>query len=168
MKARSEPGAAMLAAIDGRVEMRLPMEGKQPQPKLIVERFVEVRPGGCETAPDASLENTYWKLARLGGAPVEVFERQREARLLLQPSQHRLAGSGGCNRLQGSYRLEVDTVSFGQVAATLMACRDGMEQERKFLDALARVGRWAITGERLELLDASGVLLAQFDSVYLR
>lgn len=59
-------------------------------------------------------------------------------------------------------------MSFGQVAATLMACRDGMEQERKFLDALARVGRWAITGERLELLDASGVLLAQFGSVYLR
>jgi hypothetical protein len=43
-----------------------------------------------------------------------------------------------------------------------------MEQERTFLEALARVGRWAVTGERLELFDAPGVLLAQFDSVYLR
>jgi putative lipoprotein len=119
-------------------------------------------------ASDASLENTYWKLVQLNGAPVEVFERQREAHLILQPAQHRLAGSGGCNRLQGSYRLEANKLSFGQVAATHMACRQGMEQERKFLDTLARVGRWAITGERLELFDASGVLLAQFDSVYLR
>lgn len=49
-----------------------------------------------------------------------------------------------------------------------MACIHGMEQERKILDALAPVGRWAITGERLELLDGSGVLLAPFDSVSLR
>jgi len=168
LSARRQPGAAVLAIVDGRFEMRLPMEGDQPQPTLVIERFVEVRPGGCETASDASLENTYWKLVQLDGAPVEVFERQREAHLILQPAQRRITGSGGCNRFQGSYRLEANKLSFGQVAATLMACTHGMEQERKFLDALARVGRWAVTGERLELFDASGAPLAQFDSVYLR
>ena len=168
LKARSQPGAAMLAVIDGRVEMRLPMEGDQPQPTLVIERFVEVRPGDCDTASDASLENTYWKLVQLGGTPVEVFERQREAHLILQPAQRRITGSGGCNRFQGSYRLEANKLSFGQVAATLMECRHGMEQERKFLDVLGRVGRWVVTGERLELFDASGAPLAQFDSVYLR
>jgi putative lipoprotein len=117
---------------------------------------------------DASLENTYWKLVQLGGEPVETFENQREAHFVLHPDQHRVAGSGGCNGLQGSYRLEAHALSFGQVAATRMASRQGMEQERNFLDALARVSRWKITGERLELFDASGALLAQLDSVYLR
>lgn len=167
-RTRTQPGAAVLAEVDGRVEMRLPMEGGQPKPTLLIERFIQVRPGGCETASDASLENTYWKLVQLNGTPVELFERQREAHLILQPAQHRVMGSGGCNCLQGSYRLDANKLSFGQVAATLMACRDGMEQERKFLAALPRVGHWAVTGERLELFDASGVLLTQFDSVYLR
>jgi hypothetical protein len=42
-----------------------------------------------------------------------------------------------------------------------------MEQERAFHDALTRVDRWAIVGEQLELFDAGGASVAQFESRYM-
>jgi heat shock protein HslJ len=50
----------------------------------------------------------------------------------------------------------------------MMACRDGMEQERALLDTLALVSRWRIDGQRLLLLDERGTPLLLFDAVYLR
>jgi len=43
-----------------------------------------------------------------------------------------------------------------------------MEQEQAFLDVLAAAARWRIDVEQLELLDAQGLPLARFESVYLR
>ena len=38
-KSRATPGGALLATVDGRIAMRMPMEGSGPRPTLIVERF---------------------------------------------------------------------------------------------------------------------------------
>ena len=125
----------------------------------------------CAAPPTgpASLENTYWKLTALRGRAVAPpAERQREAHLILQPAQRRVVGSGGCNRLSGSYTLDGERLAFGRTAGTMMACRDGMDQERALLDTLAQVARWRIDGQRLMLLDERGAPLLQFDAVYLR
>jgi uncharacterized lipoprotein YbaY/heat shock protein HslJ len=170
LKARSSPGAPVLAAVEGRVETREPMEGPA-RPTLIVERFVEILPGaGCEAlAGRATLENTYWRLASLRGRPVPPVEnQQREPHLILQPAQKRVAGSGGCNRLMGSYALEGARLSFSQMAGTMMACPQGMETERALLDGLATVARWQIDSQRLELLDAQGDIVAEFEARYLK
>lgn len=50
----------------------------------------------------------------------------------------------------------------------MMACRDGMQQERAFLDTLAVVVRWRVDGQRLALLDERGTVVLQFEAVYLR
>jgi heat shock protein HslJ len=115
----------------------------------------------------ASFENTYWKLVALRGKPVEVAQQQREPHLILQPAQKRMAGSGGCNRLAGSYTLDDDRVSFGRVASTRMACAQGMEQESAFLDALSAIKRWRVEGQHLDLMDERGEVIAQFESRYL-
>lgn len=48
LAARSEPGAAMLVTVEGRVEARPPVEGSGPmRPVLIVERFVGISAGPC-------------------------------------------------------------------------------------------------------------------------
>jgi uncharacterized lipoprotein YbaY/heat shock protein HslJ len=170
LKTRSSPGASVLAAVEGRVELREPMEGPA-RPTLIVERFVEILPGdGCEAlAGRATLENTYWKLASLRGRPVPpVANQQREPHLILQPAQKRVAGSGGCNRLMGSYTLEGERLSFSQMAGTRMACPQGMDTERAFLDGLAAAARWQIDSQRLELLDAQGDVVAEFEARYLK
>jgi heat shock protein HslJ len=137
---------------------------------LIVDRYVAVAAGEDCSGPvvEAMLENTYWKLVGLRGAPVAAAAQQTEPHLVLQPDQKRVAGSGGCNRLTGSYTLDGERLIFGRMAGTMMACTDGMAQERAFLDTLAKVARWRITGQRLELYDATGASLARFESRYLR
>ena len=168
---RSAPGAPALATVDARMVMRAVEDGGTPRPVLQVERFVAITAqAACEvpSSSAASLENTYWKLVTLRGQPVVVADRQREPHLILQPEQHRVAGSGGCNRIAGGYTLAGDRLTFGRTAGTMMACRDGMEQERTFLDALGAVARWRIDGQRLELVDSRGDVLARFEAVVLR
>jgi heat shock protein HslJ len=112
----------------------------------------------------ASLENTYWKLVRLGKAPIHAASQQQVPHLSLNSESRRVTGSGGCNRVTGSYQLKGDQLTFSQMAGTMMACAKGMDTEKAFLDMLQRVGRWKITGQQLELLDASGYTLARFEA----
>ena len=131
-------------------------------------------PGGPARAdappkPDRSLVNTYWKLVDLRGAPVVVTPNQREPHLILQIEANRVVGSGGCNRLSGTYTLNGDFVGFGGMAATRMACPGGgMEQEAAFLQTLGDVKSWRVRGDDLALLDASNATLLKFVAVDLR
>ncbi len=59
-------------------------------------------------------------------------------------------------------------MSFRDLAATLKACRKGMEQETRFLETLDKVQAYRIDSSRLELLDAVGAVLARFEAVDLR
>jgi putative lipoprotein len=116
----------------------------------------------------APLENTYWKLTQLGSAWIAAAPQQREAHFILHPANRSVSGSGGCNRLTGSYELTGNRISFRKVASTMMACVDGMDMELPFLKALGRVNQWTIAGQQLELFDAAGTMLARFEAVYLR
>jgi putative lipoprotein len=126
------------------------------------------RIGGVNQAGDAPLENTYWKLVRLGDGPVIAAEKQREPYLMFHPASKRVSGSGGCNRLSGSYESDGNRLKLGQTAGTLMACPTGMETEKKFLETLGQTGRVRIKGQHLELLDAAGNVVADFEAVHLR
>lgn len=128
-------------------------------------RLVVAR-GGVSDAP---LRNTYWKLVRLDGQPVTVGARQREPHLILSGQGERVSGSGGCNRLMGAYTLDGEKLGFARLASTMMACLgDGMAQEQRFLQALARVAGYSIRGEQLVMLDAAGQPVASFEAVALR
>lgn len=166
---RREPGAPLLATLDGRIVERVVMEGL-PRPSLLVERFEGTWPGetcGPQFATE-SLENIYWKLVRLGGEPVKAEPNQREPHIILRTHGQRVSGSGGCNRLLGGYRIDGNRIAFGKFAATLMACPAGMEQEQAFLDALGAAARWRVLGSHLELLDSGGAILARLEAVHLK
>ena len=122
----------------------------------------------ADTQSTVSLENTYWKLVRLGDQPVVVDEQQREAHIVLQPDQKRVVGSGGCNNMGGSYVAEDGKLRFSQLIRTMMACPKGMEREQAFVSALEKVASWRIEGERLELLDAAGQSVALFESRHMK
>lgn len=66
--------------------------------------------------------------------------------------------------MTGSYQLSGDRLSLGQMAATRMACAEGMETEQTFLKALGRVSGWRIAGQKLEFLDSSGNLVADLEA----
>ena len=119
--------------------------------------------------PDAPVQNTLWKLQRLGGptAPAPAVAA-RPAQFILHLDDNRSSGTGGCNRFTGTYTLDGKTLRFGPQAATRMACLDGMEHEQQFFDTLQRSAAWRIKGDHLWLLDTSGKTLAEFDALYLR
>lgn len=109
------------------------------------------------------LEDTHWKLVALGAEPKPTPMDYWNRILVFQRKPARLAGSTGCNRLMGSYKLNGDTISFGRIASTRMAC-PAPNIEGSFLAALERVRFWKITGRQLELFDSPRVLLARFEA----
>jgi copper homeostasis protein (lipoprotein) len=168
-KARREPGEALLVTVEGRIVQRMPMEGPGPIPTLLPEKFISVWPGetcGVRFA-NSDLQNTYWKLTRVGNSAVVRFQNQSEPHIVLH-GDNRLTGSDGCNRMAGSYRLEDDTITFSQTASTMMACPEGMEQEQRFRNALSSVTRYRIVGQHLEFLDNQGAMLVRFEAVALK
>ena len=124
------------------------------------------RVGASQTVPSnpagsRPLKGTYWKAVELAGKPTSTQDANREAHLLFQAGG-RVSGSDGCNRVTGSYKLEGDVVTFGQMAGTQMACIDTGEIERAFRDALKSATRMTIVGDRLELLNVAGNRVAAF------
>jgi len=128
---------------------------------------------GCATTPRSErvataaavpLVNTNWRLTNLGERVIENPAGSAAVALQLQPTNMRLTGFAGCNRLFGGYLLDADQLKFDQVGATKMACVDEsrMKLEQEFFEMLSAVARWKITGSSLELLDAGGSTLATF------
>jgi len=76
----------------------------------------------------------------------------------LESATSRAVGCGGCNRFTASYRLSGDSLSFGPVASTRMACADGDELERSFLATLPAVATYQVTDSALTLGGPGGVL----------
>jgi copper homeostasis protein (lipoprotein) len=161
-----DPGAEVLVSVDGRLAQRLPMEGEGTVEMLVVEELEGVWPGEtCGARMSVSeLENTYWKLTRLGEQPVLVEPQQREPHLVLRSGEGRVAGSDGCNRFMGSYTIDGPAIDFGQMATTRMACPEGMEAGVKFTEALGAAVRYRLLVHHLELIDAEGRTVARFEA----
>ena len=110
------------------------------------------------------LEGTRWKLVRVGDRPVSAPPSPRQAHLIFDAESHRVSGAGGCNRLSGDYERNGEQLTFSKMAGTMMACADGMEAEKAFLEALTKVKSFRIADNDLELLDGDGKVLAAFEA----
>ena len=111
-----------------------------------------------------TLEHTHWTLATLGATRTPIAKTQTEPFLVFGAEPGRVAGSGGCNRLSGSYERKSEQIVFGALAATRMACEHGMDTEDALGTALGVAKSWRIVGDQLELYDAGGGLLATFEA----
>lgn len=167
LAARREPGQPLRVRLEGRIEPRPSAEaGRPPQDSLVVERFIELSPSescGVESA-DLPLRGTRWTLVRLGDTPVQASEPERAPHLIFAVDELRVSGSGGCNRVTGSFELEGDELHLDRLASTMMACPSGMEQEQRFLGSMQKVERYGIRGRQLELRDAAGAVIARFEA----
>jgi putative lipoprotein len=118
--------------------------------------------GGGGTPPaaaPASLVGGDWLAEDIGGGG--VLDRPQST-ITFGPDQAAY-GSGGCNRFRGSATISGDTLRFGPLASTMMACPPAvMDQERKFLDALEATRSYRFEGPFLYFLDASGAKLVTF------
>jgi heat shock protein HslJ len=109
------------------------------------------------------LVGTNWVLTKLGDVPAAVGAGQREPFLQLQAADSRISGFAGCNMFAGPYQLSGESLSFGPLAMTRMACPPpGMTLEGSYANALRDTKSYKITGTQLALMDASGKALAGF------
>ena len=103
-----------------------------------------------ETVP---LAYTEWTLVELAGVPLDPAAGARRPGLVLDLEESRVTGSGGVNRIMGTFALAEDELRFGPLATTMMAGPDeAMARERAFLDALATVTSFRLEGTSLTLL----------------
>lgn len=109
-----------------------------------------------------ALGDTEWTLVELDAEPVAVAEGERAPHLVLDLEESRVTGSGGVNRIMGSFSLSEGELRFGPLASTLMAGRDdAMARERAFLDALGRVTSYELK-DRTLALRADDVVVGRF------
>lgn len=167
---KSEPGEALYARVEGHIVNRQVMEGEGPAQSLLVDRFVALQPDmRCERAmSEASLTNTYWRLKTLGNEEVAALDGARESHLVFHASDHRVSGIAGCNRVNGGYRSNGDTLEFLPMASTRMGCPPPLDaRERAVFVLFEATSRWLISGQLLEFFDAESERLAVFEAVYL-
>jgi heat shock protein HslJ len=130
---------------------------------MVVAGGVQAQSG--KHKPTAPLEKTEWKLTWLGGTKIEAGTPQQMPYLQLDPDSHRVSGSGGCNRLAGSYEVSGDHLKFTQIAMTRMACIHGGDTEGAFVKALDQVAAWKVSGGKLLLMDADQHVVAKFSGI---
>lgn len=76
-----------------------------------------------------------------------------------------LSGFGGCNNYTTSYQVDGESITIGPAASTMMFCEapEGvMEQEAQYLAALSTAVTFRIDGPRMEMRDAEGAMVANF------
>jgi heat shock protein HslJ len=130
--------------------------------------------GGCAVPPASdppaghtvSIEQRGWRLLAFAHeGELRAAAPEITAELRFQDGD--FAGTLGCNRIRGRYRLDGDRLMVApDIASTLMACPEpAMRQERAALAALERARRVEVGAETLALLDEAGAVVLRFDEL---
>jgi heat shock protein HslJ len=109
-------------------------------------------PTAAAAAP--TLVGTAWRLADLADTTaIPGVEATLEF-----PEAGRAAGRGSCNRFFGTVEISGESIRFGPLAATKMACLDAAAnaQEAKYLAALQAAERFAFDGPALVVYSRGG------------
>jgi heat shock protein HslJ len=117
------------------------------------------------TTGSASLVGKSWKLVELNGRMVPPSEQsKKEPFLILNASEKRINGNGGCNSFFGSYELQGNNgITFSKIGSTKMACpNDVMEVELNLFKALESTNQFTLRNDTLILTQANMSLLAKF------
>jgi heat shock protein HslJ len=115
--------------------------------------------GLVQPAEAQSLEGPTWQLTTLvTGESASSLLLDSQITAVFDGQQ--VTGSAGCNQYFGSYTHDGDTLSFGPLGSTKMACSpELMQQETDFLAALATVQAVVVDGYQLTLTYPQGTLI---------
>jgi len=102
-----------------------------------------------------------WSLVELNNTEVN----SKKPFILFDGDAKRIVGNGGCNRFSGAYKtLTADSISFGPIASTKMAC-PGNSRENEFYNLLDNTVSYSVKGDSLILRadeNLSGTLVNKF------
>ncbi len=107
------------------------------------------------------LTGQVWVLSELGGKSLEASTGISA----LFTSGGKVSGSSGCNRYSGSYTVSGTSITFSQLASTMMMCDSPvMAQETAYLKALGEAKTFTVKGNQLSLFDSGGSTLAVYNA----
>jgi heat shock protein HslJ len=117
-------------------------------------------------ATSVPLEDTYWKLTEFDGKPFESGSAASEAHVIFR-GNGKFAGYAICNSMFSSYTHDDKVLTVEPIGMTMRGCIDPAENEReqRLVGALRRARGWQVEGDRLALLDETGVVVARFQAV---
>ncbi len=163
-----DPTQPIVVSLVGRLQPLPVREGVPPRDQLIVDRLLRVWPDEiCDkVGVDTSLDNTYWKLVELNGAPVATHEGQHEVHVILRAHDRSVGGFGGCSQLSGRWEREGTRLRFTGLGSTPTPCPHS-DEEAAFTKALDTVTEYQILGESLDLRSGTESV-ARLRAVYLR
>lgn len=164
---RAHPAQQLLVTLNATLTDAHSQNTAQTPLSLTVNQVHGIWPGETcgQQGKTAVLENTYWKLTRLGDMPVIPEQSNQEAHIILDQTDRSMSESDGCNRLIGAYVLNEQQLRFRQVASTMMACPLGMEIAQALHLALEQVRSWQIIGQHLQLYDNTRKMIARFEAI---
>jgi len=116
---------------------------------------------GCTDTEQAShtpLLGTTWNLAELNNEKIQHPGPQVPH---LRFEAERVSGNDGCNNFFGGYTLDGNSLKFGMLGSTRMACPQIKDLDMEFNKMISATTRYRITGDRLELFE-NDELLASF------
>lgn len=114
--------------------------------------------GSASASADTRLHDI-WALQTLNGHDIRAESFQRGVpNLELHVSDGRAMGFGGCNQFNGAAAFERDTIRFGALAATRMACIGaGGDVENGLFEVLKGAVGYRLDGLSLTLAGKGGV-----------
>jgi heat shock protein HslJ len=123
----------------------------------------------CRTAQQAtgsaSIIEKHWRLIELNGEKVRPAEPLNKApHMILNASEKRVNGNGGCNSFFGSYTLQGNNgITFSNMGSTKMACAsDVMQVELQLFQAFEMTHTFTFRNDTLILAKTDMSPLAKF------
>lgn len=110
-----------------------------------------------ENLPDESnyIYTNEWKLTKIEGRNI----KGEKAFLKFDEKKNSAGGNGGCNFVSGKFTKNGNQIKMSEIAVTVMACKDVMEDEYKFVTALERIDEYEIKDGKLLLMENKAVVL---------
>ena len=102
-----------------------------------------------------------WILKTIAGGDVAELFKGKPATINF--SEDVVNGNGGCNSYRGTYKLDMNTITFGPLMSTKMAC-SSLEGENKFTQILASPVQATINGNVL-IFNQNGNTVLEFAKV---
>lgn len=117
----------------------------------------------CSGNPSASLAGT-WKLISYGSPASPTPAVPDVDASVIFGSDGTLSGNVGCNSFNGSYKVDGETVTFGAIASTLMACADPIaQQEGMVFNVFVNTATFELDGNTLTVISADGNSVVVFE-----
>ena len=113
------------------------------------------RTASSDVAFRTSVAGVDWELMELNAKTAPAGAGGRRATLRFDADSALVTGFSGCNRFSGGYVIDGDSLRFGPLVMTRMACTDGMELERDLSTALEATRRYELSSTQLKLFGPS-------------